>query len=354
LRLAYARALAAAGDNDRAEQVLWKLTRDEPTVEESYLQLFRGYLEHRRADRAIKVLQTWLANDPASINAQVLESTVLFQAGKVDAAERTLDDLFEREPDNSDVLTAMAAFYGQTNRTDDFIAKLEAQRQEHPENRAAVDQLVTLYAARQRTPEALRVLDASRAAAKGDPDLLYYIANLYARVGQKQTTEQILEQIVKLDPRHAPACNDLGYNWAEQGKNLDRAETLIRTAVRAEPDNGSFLDSLGWVLYKRGKFAQARSALEEAVKASSFPDPVVLDHLGDTLWRLDRKSDAAGEWKQSQQRLARETAGGSDGDERDDLKRLRLQLQQKLKQVESGQPASVAPLGEEPAKQAKN
>ena len=58
---------------------------------------------------------------------------------------------------------------------------------------------------------------------------------------------------------------------------MSRADSLIRTAVQKEPDNHSFLDSLGWVLYKRGRFEQARDALQEAIDAASFPDPVVLD-----------------------------------------------------------------------------
>ena len=360
LRLAYAMALQVTGDTNRADQVLWKLAEQQPTCEEAYLQLFRAYLQREQPDRAIETLKTWLQNDPASINGHILEATVFLQAKQTAAAERTLNDLFAREPDNADVLAALAAFYGQTGRTEEYIAKLEAQRAEHPENRTAVEQLVLLYASQKRLAEATRVLDAARASAaqEKDPDLLYYIAGLYTRVGQKETTERILEQIVQeVDPQHAPACNDLGYGWADQGKNLARAESLIRVAVQKEPDNHSFLDSLGWVLYKRGRFEQARAALQDAVDAASFPDPVVLDHLGDTLYRLNEKTKAAAQWKRSQERMgeAGGAAGGGGGEERDDLRQLRLQLQQKIKQAEAGQPVNVAPTAAEPApRQAKN
>jgi predicted Zn-dependent protease len=359
LRLAYTMALNMTGDNARAEQVLWKLAEQQPTCEEAYLQLFRGYLDRQQADRAIEVLKSWLQNDPASTNGHILEATVFLQAKQIGAAERTLNDLFAREPDNPDVLTTLAAFYGQTGRMEEYVTKLEAQRAEHPENRTAVEQLVLLYATQKRLAEATRVLDAAResAAKDKDPDLLYYIASLYTRVGEKGTTEKILEQIVQIDPQHAPACNDLGYGWADAGKNLTRAESLIRVAVQKEPDNHSFLDSLGWVLYKRGRFEQARAALQEAVDAASFPDPVVLDHLGDTLYRLTETAKATAQWKRSQERMGRDAGGGggAGGDDRDDLRQLRLQLQQKIKQAEAGQPVTVAPTAEEPAaRQAKN
>ena len=353
LRLSYALALQVTGEVDRAEQVLWKLIEQRPTCEDAYLQLFRSSLQREQPDRAIEVLRTWLRNDPASINGRILEATVYVQAKEITAAERTLNDLFAREPDNGDILAAMAAFYGQTGRMEEFIARLESHRAEHPENRTAVEQLVLLYASQKRLPEATRVLDAAResAAKEKDADLLYYIGGLYTRIGAKDTTEQVLEQIIGFDPQHAPACNDLGYTWADAGKNLARAESLIRVAVQKEPDNHSFLDSLGWVLYKRGRFRQARDALQEAIDAASFPDPVVLDHLGDTLYRLDEKDEAAEQWKRSQERMGPQ---GLSEDDRDELRQLRLQLQQKLKQAEAGQPVTVAPTAEEPAKQAKN
>jgi len=181
------------------------------------------------------------------------------------------------------------------------------------------------------------VLDATRTAVAGDSDLMYYVGALYARIEQKDAQEKILQEIVQRDPAYAPASNDLGYTWADRGENLVRAEELIRNAVKAEPDNQSYLDSLGWVLYKRGKFQEARKHLDEAIAPASLPDPVVLDHLGDVLYRLGQRDQAIKQWKRSEQRL------GQTISEREDLKQLKLQLQQKLKQAESNQPVTVAP-----------
>ena len=146
---------------------------------------------------------------------------------------------------------------------------------------------------------------------------------------------------MKIDPKHPPASNDLGYTWADQGINLKRAEELIRVAVAAEPDNQSFLDILGWVLYKRGQFEEAKRFLEEAIGPASFPDPVVLDHLGDIYYRMGDVPGAKKQWERSMERL-----GQVNADARDDLKKLKLELQSKLKQAESGQPVNVAPVVE--------
>ncbi len=347
LRLSYATALQAAGDSPKAQQVLWKLIGDDSSCEDAYIELFKIYLEAQQGDQAVKVLNTWLKNEPSSINARLLEA----QASPPADAKLILDDLFDREPDNLDVLASMSQLYTQIGKIDDYIVKLEAKRATHPENRAVLEQLIDIYAAKKDLGPATRALDATRSAAAQDPDLLYYVASLYGRIDQKDMTEQVLEQVLRIDPTHAAACNDLGYGWADAGKNLSHAESLIRIAVTAEPDNQSFLDSLGWVLYKLGKFEPAKKALDEAIGTSNLPDAVVLNHLGDTQYRLNQSADAAKTWKRSQDRIA---ASNAAGDNRDELKQLRLELQAKLKQLESGAPVSVAPTGQEPAKQAKN
>ena len=112
------------------------------------------------------------------------------------------------------------------------------------------------------------MLDAARAAVADDADFLYEVAHLYERVGQKSMTEQVLRDVLTLDPAHASAANDLGYTLGEDGRELERAESLTRKAVEADPSNPSFLDSLGWVLYKRGRFEEARQALARAVELS--------------------------------------------------------------------------------------
>src|SRR5690606_26453826 len=128
-----------------------------------------------------------------------------------------------------------------------------------------VERLVFIYAEQQRFDDAARVLDAARTAAGDEPDLLYSLSHLYGVIDRPHTTNEVLQQVIELDPTHAPAANDLGYSWADEGIHLQRAEELVRLAVKTEPDNHSFLDSLGWVLYKRGDFEPARRYLQQAV-----------------------------------------------------------------------------------------
>jgi tetratricopeptide (TPR) repeat protein len=141
------------------------------------------------------------------------------------------------------------------------------------------------------------------------------LANLYSAMRSFPKAENELQLVLKADPTNATACNDLGYLWADQGKNLKEAEELIRKAleldqdqrktlisphVDPDQDNAAFVDSLGWVLFRRGNLDDARKELERATKLpGGAEDPVVWDHLGDVYFKLGRTVEAQTCWQRS-------------------------------------------------------
>ena len=128
------------------------------------------------------------------------------------------------------------------------------------------------------------------------------LSNVYVSKGDLRKGEEVLEQVYRDTPDDISVNNDLGYLYADQGKNLEQAEQMIRKAVEAEPDNGAYLDSLGWVLHRRGKHAEALPLIEKAVeKGQGSGDETLHEHLGDVLDKLDRTADALAAWKRSRQ-----------------------------------------------------
>src|ERR1043165_6107853 len=91
---------------------------------------------------------------------------------------------------------------------------------------------------------------------------------------------------------HIGANNDLGYFWANNGIHLEQAEPMIRKALEGKPEDPAFIDSLGWLYYKQGKFNDAAVALEKAISLPGGASPEVIRHLGDALYRLDRPREA--------------------------------------------------------------
>lgn len=147
---------------------------------------------------------------------------------------------------------------------------------------------------------------------KGDDEIRSIrlaLASIYSEAKQHEKSEEQLLMVLDVDPLDAHALNDLGYQWADRNHKLAEAERMIRKAIEldrqqrgnkdalgleVERDNAAYVDSLGWVLYRRGRFKEASVELE---KATQLPDggrdPVVWDHLGDAYRSLKDKKKAA-------------------------------------------------------------
>ena len=103
---------------------------------------------------------------------------------------------------------------------------------------------------------------------------------------------------LKLFPNQPLVLNYLGYSWIDFGTNLEKAERFIRRAIKLRPNDGYFIDSLGWAFYRMGDYKKAVYELEKAVEIVPN-DPVINDHLGDALWRAGYKNEAVFQWKRS-------------------------------------------------------
>jgi tetratricopeptide (TPR) repeat protein len=113
---------------------------------------------------------------------------------------------------------------------------------------------------------------------------------------QKKIPEAVewLQQVLDEFPDDVGAMNDLGYLWADENQRLPQALEMIRKAVEAEPDNGAYRDSLGWALYRLGRWDEAIAELQKAIEKQ--PDGVVLDHLGDAYLKFHQVEKARDAW----------------------------------------------------------
>ena len=147
----------------------------------------------------------------------------------------------------------------------------------------------------------------------------YVLSGVYSAAKKYVQAEEQLEQILKTDPDNATANNDLGYIWADQGKKLKEAEELIRKAIDldrrqrkklsdAGEDNAAYIDSLGWVLFRRGQLDAARGELEKAIALPDGDDPTIWDHLGDVYFRQGQMERARTTWQRARDLYRRENS----------------------------------------------
>jgi tetratricopeptide (TPR) repeat protein len=142
--------------------------------------------------------------------------------------------------------------------------------------------------------EAIAVLRLALERYPDHPGVRYQIALIQDKAGMTRDSIRSFEALLKDRPDDASLQNALGYSLADRNQKLPRAETLIRKALQASPDNPAFLDSLGWVLFRRGDIAGALPHLERAYRI--FPDAEIAAHWGELLWVSGKQAEARALW----------------------------------------------------------
>ncbi len=192
---------------------------------------------------------------------------------------------------------------------DAALATLEAWGKSCPADMKSYVFMALLYVQLERYEEALaqferveKEMEQDEAVARTVQPLFYFwYGEVCDKAGRSADAERLLKQYLSLCPDSPQALNALAYLWAERGRYLDQGLEYVTQALKAEPDNGAYLDTLGWICYKRGDFAGALRHLTRAARLEG-DDPVILDHLGDTLARLGRQDKAIRMWRKSLER----------------------------------------------------
>ena len=145
--------------------------------------------------------------------------------------------------------------------------------------------------------QAVARIDDALERSPGHPDLLYQKAIVLEKVGQTDAAVAQLEALYRERPDDSAIANALGFILADHGRDLSRAQRLIGTALKAEPDNPAILDSLGWLAYKRGNAHVAEPLLERAFRLDQDAD--IGAHWGEVLWSLGEKAKAREAWSRA-------------------------------------------------------
>jgi tetratricopeptide (TPR) repeat protein len=202
--------------------------------------------------------------DPADPEAYIRVSSIYIAVGANREARKVLTEAVERGIDNAEIYSNTAYLDMNEGALDTAIKNYELALNKDPGN--------GLYK--------------------------FYLGVAYDTKGDQKEAIRILEECVKASPDLSDAFNYLGYLYALSGNDLDRAEELIKKALELDPDNGAYVDSLGWVYFKKGKIDEALSSVKKA--SELLPgDAVILDHLGDIYSAKGDNTLALEKWEES-------------------------------------------------------
>jgi tetratricopeptide (TPR) repeat protein len=285
-------------------------------------KLATGFILTNQRGKAIEMLEQIIKEHPEKYQpydllAQVLddEARSLQRAKKVDEAKAIFAKVaanYEQSllinPNHVGTYLHLAElFLGPLKNADRAVGLLTEARRRFLGAPEIVYYLAIAQSEAKQTQQAVATFEEALHEAQLDQDNDIANARFYFNYGA--TAEQaglyekaadLLRKSIALDPAtSAEACNYLGYMWADHNMNLDEAETMIKRALEMEPNNASYLDSLGWVEFRKGKFDQALNNLLSAAKTADHDDPVIFEHIGDAYFKLNRTSEALESWQKA-------------------------------------------------------
>ncbi len=311
----YAIVLQLNGKTKQAVRMYEQLYRMDPTDQETTARMVELYREIGNLEDALGLLDEMARPGGTGKPAvQMQKALILWELKRFQEAEVLLSNLAKEYPDSDRVkyLSAIGlerteqwnlalAAYEQVPANSSFRYHSDFRRvvilkqvKKYDEAAALGRQLVEnaqadwdawgmlsgVYADAGRFEDAIKAAEDGYRKFGERPRLLFLKGVYQEKAGNRDGCIETMRQVLVKDPTNSSAFNYLGYLFVEKGENLDEAETLIKHALELKPDDGFYLDSLGWLFYQKKDYDKANAALEKALKIEP-KEGVIMEHLAD-------------------------------------------------------------------------
>jgi tetratricopeptide (TPR) repeat protein len=309
LRMRMADGFSLLGDSKKAAamyQDLLKRLGDMPLVKDRiHAKLASIYMQGSDHQQAIQELTALVHDDPTNPQFFYFLGVILYEEKKPAEAVENLSKAILLRPDFEEAYYALALAQIGQNKTSEALATLDNARRRFRPGFVLEFYTGLAFTRDKAYRQALQHFVAAEVIAKAaepkhlDQDLYFQLGAASERVADFEQAERYFQKCLELAPDLAEAMNYLGYMWAEHGMKLDKAKALIEKALKAEPKNGAFLDSLGWVYFKMNRPKEALTYVVKAIELTPDPDPTLFDHLGDIYAALKEPAKACEAWSKS-------------------------------------------------------
>ena len=218
----------------------------------------------QKYQKIIDEISPVVKNFPDNFFLNLIVGIAYSQTSKNKEAKKYLMKAVELNPNDETALTALGFTLNQLKETEAAVVYLERSLRINPKNIQALGTLGIIY----------------------DDEKNY------------EKCDEVYAKALKIDSTNALLLNNYAYSLSERGIQLDRAYKMIKKAIDTEPNNSSYLDTFGWVLYKLGKYDSAKVFIKRALKTEKN-NATILEHLGDVYLKLKDKKEALKYWREA-------------------------------------------------------
>jgi tetratricopeptide (TPR) repeat protein len=298
-----------AGEPDsalaRLDEVL-DIDRKNPEIE---VLIGDIYLQKNETPKAIEYYNSVLEQDSVAIETKLHIPETLLERSQKDSTlvgyAKPMIEAIRKEWPNDWRPYWFLGFVGFSTRSDSFaLANFRKVTELNPGNGDAWYYVGTIYFRIEQNDSAATALEKSIEINPRNADFLGALALTYDSMKRYTDSDRTYEQALRLEPHSHILLNNYSYSLAERGIQLERALQMAKEAVEKQPENSSYLDTIGWVYFKLGKYDEARKYIEKAVRlrdAVGENGSTLNEHLGDVFYKLDKKQKALEYWKRALQ-----------------------------------------------------
>lgn len=326
------------GNLDKAAQLLQALAKQAEKPEGQYTlaeannraifleRLGLVYRSQEKFDQAIDTFKQVIAlgkNQAPRGEALIIETLRLSRQPQ-EAAKRA-EEAVRRYPEDRGLRRLRAMLLGEQGQPDEAAKELQAMLNGSVNDIEVYLTIAQIYSQIKRYADAEAVIRKALALTPKPEDqeyALFLLGSIFERQKKFDLAEEQFKKVLTFNPLNAAASNYLGYMLADRGVRLEESVRFIKKALELEPNNGAYLDSLGWVYFKMSRFDLAEPPLEKAARLVS-KDPTIHEHLGHLYLQVGKKVLAQEEWERALREWPEAVSSDFDADQ---ASRLRKQL----------------------------
>ncbi|MFI5088621.1 MAG: tetratricopeptide repeat protein [Terriglobales bacterium] len=276
------------------------------------------YREQGKSQAAVEAYRKMLelGGDSESRGYQQMIDT-LREAKQWPQATAVAQESVQKLPNDRGLKLVLAGQLADTGQADEGLAMAKSLLKGTAEDREVYIALAQINSRLKRWSDAEEDINKASALATRQEDkdyVQFVLGSIYERQKRFEPAEAAFKKVLANDPRSAITLNYLGYMMADRGTHLDEALGYIKKAVELDPQNGAYLDSLGWAYFKLGNYDLAEENLRKASERIGN-DATVQDHLGDVYQKMGRLKQAAAHWQRALEEWAKTVPADVDQDD---------------------------------------
>jgi len=283
---------------DEAIALYKPLMDNDTTYVGSRIEIANLYLEKGDTLHAIEQCESLMESHGDDWRVPVTLGRYYFLSKQNQKAATFLNKAIQLRDDLPGLWVLRGINFLQMDSLDQALNNFQKSVQKFPRDPEINYFLGTILNRKKKFVQAIKYLNKS---LEGDPDnvqTLLSLAAAYDEVHQYDKSEAIYEKLLAIDPERPVILNNYAYHLAVRGVQLDKALNLSRKAIKLEPENGAYLDTVGWIYYQLGDYDSARVYIEKSLKLRK-ESPEVLEHMGYVCLKLGDQAAAEEYWRKA-------------------------------------------------------